>query len=221
MPKRVSHLWAIAIAVTLSITATAQSNPAPACPTLTVTGPAGIPNPGDFISYIVQLTGNIPANVGFKWSVSSGKVVEGQGTDQVKIDADWMSGVSITATVDVLGLPEGCPTTSSETMAVSVDNFDPVLTDQYSTQVGRVENTRLIAYAAEMNKHPNSFAYILEYFLPRTKKTAIEKKVAMTRAALVKAGLAANNFRIVVVTDADQNLTKLYRVPPGANNPTP
>ena len=94
----------IALAATI---ASAQTD----CPTIKVTGPAGIPENGALIPFHARATGKVSSGITYKWSVSTGKVAEGQGTDRAKFDVGWPTTAQVTATVEVRGLPEGCPNT--------------------------------------------------------------------------------------------------------------
>lgn len=197
--------------------------PVAACPAISVTGPAGITNPGDSFHFTATID-KAPSNpIDYRWTVSTGSIVDGQGTDKIRVEVDWeaVDGITVTATVEVLGLAKECPNTYSETAGVSHTRGAAVLEDEYSTSISRIDNARLLAFVVEMNKSPSSFAYIYEYFVPGTRKTAVQRKISRTKAALVKAGIAADRFKIEVVPDADQNLTRLYRVPPRADIPMP
>jgi hypothetical protein len=219
--RQISHLLITVILVFAAAICT-YSQSTHNCPTIRVSGPAGIPGPGEGFHFSATIEGKVPNEVSYSWTVSEGSIVQGQGTDKIKVDADWeTSGISLTATVEIFGLPKECPNTSSETAGVSVDYFDPILVDEYTTQPSRIDEARLSKFASEMSKYPNNFAYVYEYFRPGTRTTTIERKNSLTKAALVRAGLPADNFKIEVVTNAEQNRTRLYRVPPGRNNPTP
>jgi hypothetical protein len=182
------------------------------CPTIHVSGPAGIPKPGELIPYIVQLTGNVPENVGFRWSVSSGKVIEGQGTDKVKIDADWMSGVSVTATVEVLGLPAGCPNTSSETMAVAIDP-GPIYVGSISE--AHAYRGRINELIGVLEKYPNSQGYIFIGSASSDRYKQVEQ--------LIRATASQTDFdqsRLTINREVtSKELIELWVIRPGVANP--
>ncbi len=111
-------LFSMALTIATSRKATHSATAREDCPKLTITCPDEIPKLGK--TYIVKLRvdGADPAKkLSYKWSVSSGKIVDGQGTPTLKVrftDA----GQSLTATVDVGGLPEACETSASCTFVV-------------------------------------------------------------------------------------------------------
>jgi PKD domain-containing protein len=52
----------------------------------------------------------------YKWSLSSGKITKGQGTDSIDVDAACGAGKSITVTVEIGNvIPDGCPSSVSYT----------------------------------------------------------------------------------------------------------
>lgn len=221
--RRLSQLLtALILVFTAAIGAYSQT---PTCPTITVNGPAGITSPGESFQFSATIGGSARNVAAYKWTVSKGTIAEGQGTDKIKVDVDWggeaAGGIDITATVEILGLPRECPSTASETAGVAICFLYPILVDEYTAQPSRIDEARLSEFASEISKHPNNFAYVYEYFRPGTRTTTIERKNSLTKAALIKAGLSADYFKIAVVRGAEWNLTKLYRVPPGASNPTP
>src|SRR5687768_13206554 len=85
----------------------AQQVPPAACPTIHVSGPAGIVPRGQLATYTANVS-NPPENrsVSFLWSISVGQIVEGQGTNSIKV---LQPDGCITVTVEVTGLSSDCP----------------------------------------------------------------------------------------------------------------
>jgi hypothetical protein len=91
------------------------------CPGISITGPSGDQCRSQRYSFSAALVGGDPrSRPTFKWSVSAGEVVIGQGTSQIEVDASGTEGRLITATLEVGGvIPKGCPTTKSYTTECS------------------------------------------------------------------------------------------------------
>ncbi len=87
------------------------------CPLITVSGPAGITKPGDPMTFTAY-TSALPPNVKKMWEVTGGEILRGQNIDQIKVA--WKPNYTVTATLNVTGLPEGCPSTFSESAAVTI-----------------------------------------------------------------------------------------------------
>ena len=49
----------------------------------------------------------------YNWSVSKGKIIEGQGTPSITVDLSGTDRKAVTATVEVIGLDEKCPNKAS------------------------------------------------------------------------------------------------------------
>ncbi|HYJ91500.1 MAG TPA: hypothetical protein VEV84_09340 [Pyrinomonadaceae bacterium] len=83
------------------------------CPTLEVTGPSGITALGGIMPFAVIVSDPSLRKLTFAWTVSAGTIVEGQGTRVIKVRAPAGGGPSVSATVSVGGLPNGCISASS------------------------------------------------------------------------------------------------------------
>jgi hypothetical protein len=49
----------------------------------------------------------------YKWAVSSGSIASGQGTTTITVDTSGLSGSSVTATLQIGGVPTQCATTTA------------------------------------------------------------------------------------------------------------
>lgn len=103
--------------LTLQIAARAQEAGNLPCPKISIMGPAAavyVEN-GEPMVFTVSLE-NKPENLKLEyvWNVTAGKIVEGQGTPTIEVDIKGLSSQSITATVEIKGLPENCLKTVSE-----------------------------------------------------------------------------------------------------------
>ncbi|MBC7795714.1 MAG: hypothetical protein H7Z37_02445 [Pyrinomonadaceae bacterium] len=188
------------------------------CPVVNVEGPAGVTNPGEIMSFVANLDEKGKSyNIGYTWSVSAGKIIEGQGTPVIKvIQPD--AGANITVTVEVKGFPEDCPNTSSETAAtIGCGLLDS--SDEFSLDARRIDKARLDSFFTELQNNPNDQGYIIERFKSNTSKAVIKQKLAKISSYIKMRGF--DPTRITVIHDlADENRTQFFRVPPGATPPT-
>jgi hypothetical protein len=109
----------------------AQSERSAECPAISVTGPAGITQPGDTMTFaaISQVENAKPGD--FRWTVSAGRIIHGQGTPKIDVQTPReMNHTIVTALVEVSGLPKNCPNTASVPAAVS-SGFHPVNIDEF------------------------------------------------------------------------------------------
>lgn len=131
-----------------------------------------------------------------------------------------MANSSVTATVNIGGAPAGCdcPVSASEVGGIA-DLPRPVLVDEFGAMPNDDIRGRLDLYFAELSNNPNNQGYIINYGTPA--------QVA-ARERLIRNHIAFRRFdasRITLVnggaSESGQPTTKLYRIPPGADNPTP
>jgi hypothetical protein len=81
----------------------------PSCPYITPSGEDSV-SPGTRTWFSVDLNGgDANAVPTYKWYVSAGKISKGQGTPSIVVDTTGLkAGETVTATIDVGGLPRGC-----------------------------------------------------------------------------------------------------------------
>jgi hypothetical protein len=190
------------------------------CPTVSVSGPAGITNPGETMTFTANVSGGTMDQVTYNWTVSAGTIESGQGTPSitVRVPSDMFGG-NITATVNIGGFDPACncPSSASETAGVSqrpearlINEFGNIPADQVRAQ--------LDIFFQELQNNPQAQGYIINYGTDRE---------INARERLIRNHIAFRQFdanRITMVRGGDQGTginTRLYLVPPGADNPIP
>lgn len=190
------------------------------CPSLSVTGPAGVTQPGDSMTFTANVSGGTAQNVTYNWSVSAGTISSGQGTPSITVATDRsMAGGNVTATVNIgLDVDCGCTKDASETAPVGAGP-ESVLVDEFGKLPNDDIRSRLDAFFTELSNNPTNQGYIINY--------GTDKEIA-ARERLITNHIAFRNFdrsRITLVkggASADgEPRTKLWRIPPGATNPAP
>lgn len=188
------------------------------CPSLSVSGPAGITSPGDTMTFTANVSGG--PEVTYNWTTTGGTIESGQGTPSITVrtsDAD--AGSNITATVQLGGLDPACNCTTSASETGSVDRKPTAeLVDEFGKLANDDVRARLDAFFVTLQNNPTNQGYIINY--------GSDKDIA-ARERLITNHIAFRRFdrsRITLVRGGDLGTgpsTKLYRVPPGADNPTP
>ena len=188
------------------------------CPTITISGPAGITGSGEAITFAAGLKGEVPSNVVYRWSVSGGTIISGQGTLEIQVLGSQQNPSNITATVEFIGLPESCPNTASETSATVICRL-PILADEYGKLLFAEEKVRLAA-ATETAKRDGLKIYILKYFPKVSPKNDVI--ISKIKHYLTKdRKLPESSFFIILGPNNGIYNTKIYLVPPDAEPPTP
>ena len=185
------------------------------CPTITVIGPNAPATPGDTTTFRVETA---PTGLRYKWSVTNGTIREGQGTPVITVEIDKTMGVNAIATVEVLGLPPGCPATASEITPIAEIIGEPV--DEFSP--GRMINdevrTRFDNFFADLSNNPGHQGLIVLY-LPESEKRDIRNR----HIRLILDHIKWRKFDLSRIwfsfdTFFEPRAT-LWRIPPGADVP--
>jgi len=79
------------------------------CPPISVTCPDT--DTGSTLRFAANV--GYSAKMTFNWTVSAGKIIDGQGTAAITVDTTGFGGQTFTATVEVEGLPKDCPNVAS------------------------------------------------------------------------------------------------------------
>jgi hypothetical protein len=204
-------LSTVLLCVLFALSTTAQVD----CPALSVTGPAGIVMRGATAVFSVAESPKQRQGLSFKWEITRGRIIAGAGTSEITVLANTEEPVtSITATVTVIGLPEGCENSASETAGVAIlFHYYPI--DEYIKIPYNDERGRLDIALAEMKKKPTNFQFLFVLKAPTkasnasvaARKRQIEKHIV----ALRKFSKARLNF---TRRESDDISTVIYILPP-------
>ncbi len=193
------------------------------CPKIEVNGPAGITQRGEEMSFTANVVG-ADSDIRYDWTVSTGRIVLGQGTAAVIVIADEPDSV-VTATVKISGFSEGCESTASESGGVApVPPSCPL--DEWEVLRPNDERGRLDAFFAEIANNPASKGIFIFIGVPVQKRAINHPKIKFIvgHARFRK----FDTGRLIFAFDKegpsqweDEFLirTVLFRVPPGADLP--
>jgi hypothetical protein len=112
--------------------------------------------------FMVDLTGpQIIGKPGYKWTVSTGSIVSGQGTRSVTVSTTKADeGLNITATVMVEGILPACTNTASETAPVAPAFGCGMPFDEYGKARWNEEKARLDNVQIQLNNNPDQRLFI-------------------------------------------------------------
>jgi len=116
------------------------------CPRVSVSCPAELKK-GEPITFTVSVSGGNPNVIPiYNWEVSTGRIIEGQGTASIKLDMTGFGGHSPTATVTISGFDSACARTASCSILPGIPVPPAVLFDRYypkSTVMGAPKKPRV------------------------------------------------------------------------------
>lgn len=91
-----------------------------------ITAPSGIVPSGTEVKLDANTVSVYPdLHLTYNWKVSAGRIISGQNTHQVTIDTSGLSSQCVTATVEIDGLPKGCPKSFSNKVRVINTSRNP------------------------------------------------------------------------------------------------
>ena len=191
------------------------------CPTISVSGPAGITQPGETMTFTANVSGGSQDQpITYNWSVDAGTIESGQGTPSIVVRVPKESPPSnITASLDIGGTRAecSCPTHAQETAGVApprtyteVDTFGKLSNDDVKARVQ--------TFYATLANDPTAQGYIIIYGTPKERAA---RRTQITKAIQF---LKLDPSRVTIVEGGDKGTgpeTHFYTVPPGVTPPAP
>lgn len=191
--------------------------PPPACPSVAIDCPDAV-ELKEPISFRSTVTGGSP-NIRpiYNWSVTAGRIIEGQGTDTIRVDTTGLAGQTVTATVSLGGYKVDCSATCSVQVPVPVERKK---FDEFPAIARNDEKARLDNYAIEMQNDPTATAYVIVYPGPRDRSNDVQRQRARIVDYLVNSrGINSQRIVTIVGPTRDELLVQLWLAPQGAAPP--
>jgi hypothetical protein len=194
-----------------ALTVSAQVNPQ--CPNISVTGPAGLIQPGELIPFTVTVKPT-ESTLTYKWTVDGGTITKGKDTATINVSVR-PDASALTVSVEIGGLPDECPRTASETIS-DLNGSSPKAKklDTFSLPLSSISDKRLQDVADAINDSLTSQSFI---FIPASRK--IRDELIARFYKFVRHGLDPPRVTLVE-TSADNKIIEVWLVPPGASEPT-
>ncbi|HQU81870.1 MAG TPA: hypothetical protein PKY59_02020 [Pyrinomonadaceae bacterium] len=214
-----SFLFTSLFILTFSLSAFSQTNGTAKCPDMQIYGPPGLPNENQEVNFTLSVKNVEENSLQYKWTSSAGDIIQGQGTPKITVRQLPKLG-SITAVVEITGLPEGCPNTFSENLIA-----DPLpksnLIDEFSIVPHRIDKSKIDYLISRMQAEPYAQVFIIENFAPKTTKAAIKRKFKLISDYISKIRKQDISRFTFVTGNMNGNKTQFWLVPAGATPPTP
>jgi hypothetical protein len=204
-----------------TVTVAECTNCVPPCPEISISCPTGEVTVGSPATVSVNVSGGAPGlSPTYNWSVSAGTISSGQGTPSITIDTAALGGQTVTATVEIGGLPPECDRTRSCSFTVTTPAVPTCrIFDQYNDLRFNDEKARLDNFAIQLQQEPDATGY---YAIWGSCDGEGQRRADRAVAYLVNTrGIDASRIRTVVDPNCRETLTvELHICPPGAT-PTP
>ncbi len=197
-----------------------QTQNNPNCPEIKITGPSAVVQPGETMTFTVNVSDVDSDKIEYQWSVDKGTIMEGQGTPVITVNTEGLNETAITATVEIKGLPNGCVTKESESGIVDYICRLPIIHDEFGKLSKNDEKYRLSTVVSELKEKKEFIAYIILYH-PANKKS-YENRVARIKDFLIRENKISSE-RVVIINGGEEpeERTRIYLFPAGVEPPTP
>jgi len=194
--------------------------PAPVCPQINVSCPDRI-TAGEPLTFSASFAGGTPAiPPTYNWSLSSGRIIGGDGTNVINVDTAGLAGQAIRATLTMPGY--GTLNCSASCVVQLPPELSCKKFDEFSAITRNDEKARLDNYAIALQNDPGATAYVIVYPGQRVKTGEIQEHI--TRVVDYLSNLRGiDKRRVVTVVGPTRNElgVELWNCPQGAKSPVP
>ncbi|MEK6283321.1 MAG: hypothetical protein AABN95_23445 [Acidobacteriota bacterium] len=191
--------------------------PVPVCPNVSIICPER-GEVGQPLTFSSNVTGGTPGVAAiYNWTVSAGRIIEGQGTPTIRVDTTGLAGQTVTATLSMGGYTLDCSASCSVQFPVPVEcrKFDEYPAISYNDEKARMDN-----YAIELQNDPTSTAFVIVYPGQRGRPGDVQKHTTRVVDYLVNSrGINAQRIVTLVGPSRDALLVELWLCPQGAKPP--
>jgi hypothetical protein len=181
------------------------------CPSSIIVSGGGVVRPGEILTFTANVIGGTQENITYNWTVSQGRIIEGQGTPVIRVSTEGLEKTDVVAKVEIGGLCPDCPNTAQEIGSVTekpgISPFDEFGVAPNDDVRGRLDN-----FFVALRNDPTATGYIV---IDGPKKEA-DKREALIRNHIRFRKFDANRITIVRGdTSAPRVYTKFYVIPAG------
>lgn len=200
-------------------------NPCPpvaiVCPNVEIVCPTniGIDQPLTFTS---RATGGTPSITPvYNWTVSAGTIIEGQGTNTIKVSTTGLAGETVRASLSMGGY--GSLLCSADCgVSIPLPKISARRFDEYADISRNDEKARLDNYMIELQNDPTATAHVVVYPSRNGKRGEVQLHFARVVEYLVHSrGLDQHRIVTLVGSPRERLSVELWITPQGATPPNP
>ena len=193
----------------------------PVCPAIEISCPTNvaIDQPLTFTS---RYSGGVPADVKpvYNWTVSAGTIIEGQGTDTIKVDTKGLAGETVRASLSMGGYNLECAADCA--VSIPLPRVISRKFDEFPDISRNDEKARLDNFGIELQNDPTSVGYVIVYPGRTSKRAEVQDHFGRVIDYLVNSrGMDKNRIRTIEGPKRDHIFVELWVTPQGATPPNP
>ena len=172
--------------------------------------------PITFSSNLKGGSGNVPSI--YNWTVSTGRIISGQGTNSITVDTTGMEGQALRATLAMAGYEEDC-------LASCTIQFPPLIAgrkfDAFPKIARNDEKARLDNFTIGLQDDPTSIGYIIIYPGPDDQPGSAKKRATQISDYMVNSrGFDSKRIITLLGSQREKSIVELWIRPQGAPAPS-
>lgn len=193
----------------------------PVCPAIEIVCPTsiGIDQPLTFTS---RATGGTPSiTPAYNWTVSAGTIIEGQGTNTIKVSTAGLSGETVRASLSMAGY--GSLICSADCgVSIPVPRIVSRMFDEFPDIQRNDEKARLDNLVIELQNDPTATAYVVIYPASGSRRGDVQHHATRIVDYMVNSR-GIDEHRVVTLVGRARNelFVELWITPRGATPPNP
>ena len=193
----------------------------PVCPNIEIVCPTniGIDQPLTFTS---RASGGTPSiTPAYNWTVSAGTIIEGQGTNTIKVNTTGLAGQTVRASLSMPGY--GSLVCSADCgISIPVPKIVSRKFDEFPDIARNDEKARLDNLVIELQNDPTATAYVVVYPGRGGKRSDVQHHASRIVEYLVHSrGLDEHRVVTLVGSPREELFVELWITPQGATPPNP
>lgn len=192
------------------------------CPSsITVVGPSEL-MAGDTLVFTVAVRDyNYSGKLTYNWSISAGTIISGQGTAMVRVNTSKLDGETVTATVELRGLPAKCQSVASSSAEI-IPAAQIVVSGTF-TNGQELKNAVQRFITATSFKDPTVMGTAFIYLYKRSSTTESANKIFkdVIASAFEYNKILPYQYKIVDGGIKKLSFYEFYLVLPGGQEPKP
>jgi hypothetical protein len=193
----------------------------PVCPTIEIVCPTNVQldQPLTFTSRATGGTPSIPH--AYNWTVSAGRIIEGQGTNTIKVDTSGLAGETVRASLTMPGYGTlACAADCG--VSIPLPRIVSRKFDEFPDIQRNDEKARLDNFVIELQNDPSATAYVVIYPGSASKRGDVQHHASRIVDYMVNSrGIDQTRIVTLVGTARNELFVELWITPRGATPPNP
>lgn len=198
----------------------AQTSPKKSgCPVFSIVAPDSAADSNKPLVFRLDIDRKINPNEKLIWTTSAGKILSGQGTESIAVENVSETGETITATIDILGLPDNCEKSfSASAPTVCPIPLMPMKMDEFGKATKEVLKEKIVFLSQKLKEDPTATASIIKYSARRADKLDAYRDLQLMLNYLKSDGIDEERINFQIGFEEGET-TELWFVPAGAAQP--